>query len=396
MGSIKDKCAIIGMGCTKFGERWDTSINDLIVEAAYEAFEDAGIAPSDVQAGWVGYTSSSRTGETLSRPLKLDYIPVTHVENACGSGMETIRGAAYAVAAGVYDIVLALGVEKLKDSGLAGLPTPGGMGFWHPIADSGITAPALYALAATRYFHTYCIEPRKGKEILAKIAVKNHYNGSMSPKAHFQRAVTLEQVMNAPLVAWPLGLFDCCPTTDGAAAAIICRADLAKKFRSDYVLIKGIGLAIGPGTGSMDTDYDWIHWEETERAARQAYAEAGIKNPRKEVSLASVHDCFTISELVIYEGLGLCRKGEARHEVDAGTFNLNGELPINSDGGLKSFGHPVGASGVRKVYELYKQIQGKAQLPQRQLKNVKLGMAHSQGGHPGAFHCILTVVGPRD
>jgi len=396
MGSIKDKVAIIGMGCTKFGERWDTSINDLIVEAAYEAFEDAGITSKDIQAGWIGYTSSSRTGEALSRPLKLDYLPCTHVENACASGMETIRGAAYAVAAGIYDIALAVGVEKLKDSGLAGLPTPGGTGFWHPVADSAITGPSLYALAATRYFYTYGIEPQKGKETLAKISVKNHYNGSMSPKAHFQKAVSLEQVMNAPLVAWPLGLFDCCPTTDGAAAAIVCRADLASKFRSDYVLIKGIGLSIGPGTGSMDTDYDWIHWEETERAARQAYAEAGIKNPRKEISVANIHDCFSISELIVYEGLGFCKKGEGSHEVEAGTFALNGELPVNSDGGLKSFGHPVGASGVRKVYELYKQIQGKAQLPQRQLKNVKLGLAHSQGGHPGAFHCVLTVVGARD
>ena len=396
MGSIKDKVAIIGMGCTKFGERYDTGINDLIVEAAYEAFEDAGVTQKDIQAGWIGYTSSSRTGEALSRPLKLDYLPCTHVENACASGMEAIRGAAYAIAAGVYDVVLALGVEKLKDSGLAGLPAPGGTGFWHPIADTGVTGPSLYALAATRYFYTYGISPQKGKETLAKISVKNHFNGSMAPKAHLQKIVTLEQVITAPIIAWPLGLFDCCGVTDGAAAAILCRADLAPKFRSDYVLIKGIGLSIGVGTGAMDTDYDWIHWEETERASRQAYAEAGIKDPLKEINVANIHDCFTISELIVYEGLGFSKKGEASKDVDAGKFELKGQLPVNTDGGLKSFGHPVGASGVRKVYELYKQIQGKVQLPQRQLKNVKLGLAHSQGGNPGAFHCIVSIVGARD
>ena len=187
MESIKDKCAIVGMGCSKFGERWDASFDDLIVEAAYEAYEDAGLEPDDIQAAWVAYTTSSRTGESLSRPLKLQYIPITHVENACASGMDAIRNACYAVAAGVYDVVIAVGVEKLKDSALSGIPRPGGIGYWHPVLDVGASPPSDYALAATRYFHRYNLDPQEGKETLAKIAAKNHRNGSLSPKAHFQK-----------------------------------------------------------------------------------------------------------------------------------------------------------------------------------------------------------------
>lgn len=394
MESIKGKCAIIGMGCSKFGERWDTSFDDLIVEAAYEAYEDAGIEAGDIQAAWVSFSTSSRTGESLARPLKLQYIPITRVENACASGMDAIRNACFSVAAGVYDIVIVAGAEKLKDSALSGLPRPGDLGYWHPVLDVGAAPPSDYALAATRYFHTYNLDPREGKETLAKIAVKNHHNGSLSPKAHFQREVTMDQVMNAPIISWPLGLFDCCPTTDGAAAVVITRADMAKNFRDDYILIDALSLSIGPGLGRWDTDYDYIHFEETERAAKRAYAEAGIKNPRKELSLANIHDCFTISELIIYEGLGFCEKGKAKADVDAGTFTLEGELPVNTDGGLKSFGHPIGASGIRAIYEIYKQLQGKA--GPRQIKNPRLGLAHNEGGVPGAFHCMATILGTRD
>jgi acetyl-CoA C-acetyltransferase len=394
MGNIENACAIVGMGCSKFGERWDTSFDDLIIEAAYEAYQDAGIDSKDIQAAWASFTTSSRTGESLARPLKLQYIPITHVENACASGMDAIRNACYAVTAGVYDVVMAIGVEKLKDSALSGLPRPGGIGYWHPVFDFGAAPPSDYALAANRYFYQYNLSHQEGKELLAKIAVKNHHNGSLSPKAHFQKEVTLEQVMKAPIISWPLGLFDCCPTTDGAAAAIITRADIARNFRDDYVLIKGLALSIGPGFGRWDTDYDFVHFEETERAAREAYWQAGIKNPRQEISLANIHDCFTISELILYESLGFCEKGRARVDVDAGTFTLDGELPVNTDGGLKSFGHPIGASGIRKIYEIYKQLQDKA--GPRQLKNPVLGLAHNEGGIPGAFHCAVTILGVRD
>jgi acetyl-CoA C-acetyltransferase len=199
--------------------------------------------------------------------------------------------------------------------------------------------------------------------------------------------------MNAPLIAWPLGLFDCCPVTDGASAAIMCRVEDAKNFRSDYVTIKGMGVSIGPGQGKVNTSYDFTHWEETERASRQAYEQAGIKNPRKELDLVELHDCFSVAEMIAIESLGLCEKGTIKNDVEAGTFTMEGEIPVNISGGLKSFGHPIGASGCREIYEIYKQIQGKAQEPVRQLKNVQMGLAHNQGGHPGKFQCTVTIVG---
>jgi len=195
------------------------------------------------------------------------------------------------------------------------------------------------------------------------------------------------------MIAWPLGLFDCCGVTDGAAAAVLCRAEDAKSIRDDYVTIKGLGVSVGPGQGYVRTDYDYTHWEETEHASRQAYEMAGIKDPRKELDMAETHDCFSISELIANESLGFCPKGKAREDIDAGTFTQEGELPVNLSGGLKSFGHPIGASGCRETYEVYKQIQGKAEEPSRQLKNVQMGLIHNQGGLPGKFMCCVLIIG---
>jgi len=393
METIRDKVAIVGMGCCKFGENWDKGADDMIIDAAYEAYEDAGVDRKDIQAAWVGTTMSGHGGVTLAAPLKLDRIPITHVENFCATGMETLRSACFAVACGAYDIVLCVGFEKLKDTGLAGLPA----GYMHPVLGINVTAPGRWAMGATRYFYVYGLSPNEGRETLAKISVKNHYNGARHPKAHLRREVTIEQVLNAPLIAWPLGLFDCCGNTDGAAAAIITRAELAKNFRDDYVLIKGIGLAIGPGLGKEDAAYDYVHLPETEFAAQRAYEQAGIKNPRKELDILELHDCFTISELMTLEAIGICPKGKAKEDIDAGTFTLHGELPVNADGGLKSFGHPVGASGLRECYEIYKQMQGKAELPERQLKKeVRLGLSHNQGGHPGSLLPIITILGRKE
>jgi acetyl-CoA C-acetyltransferase len=382
MEGIADKVAIIGMGCTKFGENWHKSAEDMIVDAAYEAFEEASIAPQDIQAAWVGTTSSGSTGQALSRPLKLQYIPITRVENACATAQDALRNACFAVAAGMYDVALALGFEKLKDSGLSGLP-----GSQVGVIGAAGTAPGGFALTATRYFHQYGV----GKETLAKIAVKNHHNGSLNPKAHFQSEITVEQVLKAPMIADPLGLFDCCPTTDGAAAAVICRKDMAARFNPDYVTIKGLGLSVGPGTGRMDPTYDFVHFPETVRASQQAYKQVGITNPFKEINMAEVHDCFTITELLIYEDLGFVKKGDAKQAIDDGVFTLEGELPVNTDGGLKSFGHPIGASGLRMLYEIYKQLQGKAGA--RQVKQAELGLAHNLGGVPGSFTCSVVILG---
>ena len=390
MSGIKDRVAVIGMGCTKFGERWDSSATDLIVEAAYEAYADAGLQGKDIQAAWLGTVASFRTGQPLAAALKLDYIPITRVENACATATDAFRNACYAVAAGIYDIVLAVGVEKLKDSGFSGLAVaePAGADVNPPVPP-----PSQFALAATRYFHQYDIPYEDGKMTLAKIASKNHHNGTMSPKAHFQREVSAEQVANAPMVAWPLGLYDCCGVSDGAAAAIITTPEIAKTFRDDYILVKGIGLSVG-AYGIMRNDWDFTHFPETVRASQAAFQEAGISDPRQEIDLAMVHDCFTITELIIYEDLGFSPRGRASEDVAAGTFSLEGELPVNTDGGLKCFGHPIGASGIRMIYEVYKQLQGKA--GDRQLKEPTLGLTHNLGGRPGSFTCSVALLGTRD
>jgi len=377
MESMKDKVAIIGMGCTKFGELWDKSCEDLPIDASYEAFEDAGIDPKDIQAAWLG-CMFLRTGIRLSYPLKLQYLPVSHVENACGTGHEALRNAAFAVAAKAYDLVLVCGFEKLKDWGFGGFPaTTESAEKVHPVYGFESTGVARYALAATRYFSQYGLSPEEGKRMLAKVSVKSHHNGFLNPRAHLRFEVTEEQVLSAPMIAWPLGLYDCCGMTDGGTAAIICRAEDAKKYKpnGDYILIKGLGLSSGPNEGKITTRYDWAHWEETVRAAQQAYQDAGIKDPKKEIDMCEVHDCFSIAEVMCYEDLGFCEKGKARHDIEAGELTLEGKHPFNVGGGLKSFGHPIGASGLREIYEIYVEILGKAQLPERQLKNIKMGLS---------------------
>jgi acetyl-CoA C-acetyltransferase len=390
--SIKDRVAIVGVGCTRFGERWESSAEDMIVEAAYEAFEDANIGPEDVQAAWLGTSSSGRGGPMLAHALKLEYIPVTRIENHCATGTDALRNACYAVAAGIYDLVLVVGVEKLKDQGFSGLQG-------HPeVATSGVKPylmpPVQFALSATRYFNHYGLGHEEGKEVLAKIAVKNHYNGSLNPKAHFQQEVTVEKVMNAPMIAWPLGLFDCCGVADGAAAAIITQPEMARNFNDQYVLVKGLSISCGAYQGQLQDRYNYVHFPENVTAAKMAYHEAGIENPRKEISIAMVHDCFTITELIIYEDLRLSERGKAPLDVHAGTFQLDGELPVNTDGGLKSFGHPIGATGLRMIYEAVKQLQGKA--GPRQVKDPNIALTHNLGGTPGRFTCAISILGRRD
>ena len=399
--SFKDRVAIIGMGCTAFGELWDKDVDDLMVDATMEALEDAGVELKDIQAVWAGTANSGVTGSSASAPLQLQYVPVTRVENACATGIETIRNAAHAVAAGVYDLALAVGFEKLKDLGYPGLH-PGKLSDkFHPIYPAGGTGPGRYALAATRYFQRYGLSQDEGKRLIGKISVKSHYSGARNPKAHLRREVDIEKVLKAPMIAWPLGLYDCCGVTDGASAAVICRAEDVKKFaphhRDDYITIKGSGVAAGPGWGKNKEDYDFTHWPETEHASAQAYRMAGIKNPRKEIDMAEIHDCFSIAELIAMESLGFCEKGRSKQELidngatiapqfresvmkkwGAGSEEIANRpdpedvIVVNNSGGLKSFGHPVGGSGGREVYEIYKQIQGKAQDSSRQLEHVRI------------------------
>jgi acetyl-CoA C-acetyltransferase len=399
MESIKDRVAIVGMGCTKFGENWDMSSDDMIVEATYEACEDAGIPLQDIQAVWIGsyWSNLPAPSQPLATLLKLDYKPITRLENMCATASDAFRNAAYAVASGVYDVALALGVEKLKDSGYSGLPTDDlAMGLVSTAPNTfrsrNFTAPGHFAMMATSYFNKYGLDPEEGRNMLAKIMVKNHRNGTLSPKAHFRREITEEQVLKAPIVAWPLGLLDCCGVSDGAAAAILVRKDMAKSFRTDPVHIKASQIAVGPSDGYMNPKNDWTMVQETYRAGQAAYAEAGVKTPRSEISMAEVHDCFSITEAVIYEDLQFSPRGGCKEDIEAGTFEMGGPLPVNMDGGLKCFGHPIGASGLRMVYELYKQIQGKA--GERQIQNPSLGLAHNLGGTPGGCTVSVTIVGP--
>jgi len=389
MDGIKDKVAIIGMGCSKFGENWEKSADDMIIDAVYEAYADAGVESKDIGAAWLGTYVTEWTGQMLSRALKLDYIPVTRVENACATGSDALRNACYAVAAGACDIALAVGVEKLKDSGYTGLPD-----FelfrrqQNTYRTRTYSPPGHFAMMATKYFDRYGLSAEEGKKVIGQIAVKNHHNGALAPKAHFQSETTLEKVLAAPMVAWPLGLFDCCGVSDGAAAAIVTRADLAKNFRPDPIYIKALQIAVGPYEGYMSPKFDWSHVEETVRAGERAYAEAGIKNPREEISMAEVHDCFTITELVIMEDLKFSERGKAPDDIRSGFFDLDGGLPVNTDGGLKCFGHPIGASGLRMMYEVYKQMQQKAD--KRQIKNPRLGLTHNLGGTPAT--CSVSVI----
>lgn len=393
---IKDEVAIIGMGCTKFGELWNKTAENLIVEAFAEAIEDAGIEKKDIDAAWFATVfdevNVGKSAVRLATTLKLPYIPVTRIENFCASGAEAFRAACYAVASGAADIALALGCEKLKDTGYGGLPEFGQLlGSDNRILLPDVTAPGMFAQAATAYFAKYGLKDEEGKRALAHISSKSHHNGTLNPKAHLRREVSIEEIMNAPIIAWPLGLFDCCGVSDGAAAAIVCRASEAKKFRKDPVYVKAAQIAVTSGREFYHTSWDGTYMETTVRAAIAAYKEAGVANPREEIGMLEVHDCFSITELLTYEDLQLSPRGKAVKDIEDGFYNLDGKIPCNPSGGLKSFGHPIGATGIRMLYEMYLQLQGKAD--KRQIENPKLGLTMNLGGHPAMNLVSICIVG---
>jgi len=382
--SLKDQVAVIGVGCTKFGDNFDQSYEDMVVEASFAAFADAGIAPDRVEAAWLGtfspYAGRGKASVSLADALRLYDRPITRVENFCATGTDAFRNAAMAVAAGVYEVVLVVGAEKLKDRPIRGLGREGA----HPWVGEGLTAPGMMAMLANRYMHQFGM----GREMLAKVAVKNHRNGARNPKAHLQMEVGEEQVLRAPVIAWPYTLFDCCPTTDGAAAAVLCRASLARQFRPDPVMVKGIGLAVKTGRPWNDPCHEYIGFPATTQAAHAAYRMAGIQDPVREIDLAEVHDCFTWTEISTYEDLGFANKGEGWHFIDEGRSALDGDLPVNPSGGLKSFGHPIGATGVRMIYEVVSQLRGECGA--RQVPNARQGLVHNLGG-PGAVSCVVVL-----
>ncbi len=386
---IRDRVAIVGMGCTRFGEHWDRGANELLVEAALEACRSAKIERQAIDAYWMGTLTSGRSGLLLSEPLKTGYRPITRVENFCATGSEAIRNAAYAVACGAYDLVMAIGVEKLKDSGYSGLASAGGT----PTdgTQSSMTAPATFSLLAPAYSKKYGLAPDTLRKVLTRIAYKNHANGARNPKAQYQREVPEATIENAPKVAGMLGVFDCSGVSDGASAAILCRSEDAHKYTDNPLLIKALSFIAGPADGAKRQDYDYTTFPEVVASAADAYAQAGVRNARDEISLAEVHDCFTPTELVLMEDLGFSQRGRAWRDTLDGRFEIGGAQPVNPDGGLKSFGHPIGASGLRMMYEMWLQFRGEA--GPRQIEAPKLGLTHNLGGAPGRCVSFVSVVG---
>jgi acetyl-CoA C-acetyltransferase len=394
---IRDKVAILGMGCTHFGERWDAGPEKLMVEAFEECIADAGIERSEIQMAWYGHAmdqvGTGASGTALAVALRLPYIPVTRVENYCATGTEAFKGAAYAVASGACDFALALGVEKLKDVGYGGLPAfDSTSGPLYSQTMANISAPGSFAQLASAYRTKHNVAYDDLKRAIAHVSVKSHANGAINPKAHLRKPVTMEQVMAAPIIADPLGLFDCCGVSDGSACAILTTPAIAKSLgKTDLVSVKALQGALSNGEEVGFNQWDGAGFATTRLASKKAYEEAGIKNPREELSMFECHDCFSITEFVTYEDLHLSPEGGAIKDTLDGFYDADGRIPAQIDGGLKCFGHPIGASGLRMIYEMYLQILGRAD--DRQLKNPRFGLTHNLGGFPYSNVNAIAIVG---
>lgn len=388
--SIKDKVAIVGMGNTRFSNHHDRDLEDLIVEAAETALKEANLTLEDVDAFYLGAAfTGGMSGLNLSTKLKIKNKPVTRLENYCATGAEAVRNGAYAVASGTYDVVMAIGAEKLNDSGYSGLIVP-------PEYDDHtgleITAPSLFNMCAVAYCEKYGIEYEDMRKALVRVAYKNHYNGSLNPKAMFRKVIPQEIIAKSPPIAAPyLTIMDCSGVSDGASAAIITRSDVATKYTDTPMYIKAAQLIASSGKDELSPDYDFTQIEVVGVSASRGYKEAGIKDPLKEIDLVAVHDCFTITEILNYEELQLSKRGEGWKDALNGKFDIDGEIPVNIDGGLKSFGHPIGASGIRMLYEFWLQFKGEA--GQRQLDNPKLAAAQNLGGAPYKGVSSFIIVG---
>jgi acetyl-CoA C-acetyltransferase len=384
------KVAVIGVGCTTFGEKWETSFRNLFVDAGACALEDAGLSGDQIDELFVGNMSAGRfveqehIGALIAdySGLATNHIPSTRVEAACASGGLAFRQAVTTVASGTADIVVAAGVEKMTDVGtgvsvdaLTGAADREWEGF------VGATFPGLYAMIATKYMNRYGLT----REQLAQVAVKNHYNGARNPNAQFQNEITLDTVLNSSLVADPLRLFDCSPITDGAAAVIVAPLERAREFTDTPIVVLGSGQA--SDTISLHDRRDICTLDATMVAGERAFRAARLK--RTDIAMLEVHDCFTIAELCAIEDLGFCRKGEAGILTEQGFTALDGNLPVNPSGGLKACGHPVGATGVKQVYEIVKQLRGEA--GRRQVEG-EIGMTQNVGGTGATVVCHILGV----
>lgn len=396
---IRDKVAIIGMGCSRFGERWESSGEDLILEAFTECIEDAGIGKEEIQAAYLGshFTEINigKSAMALAQTLKLPFLPVTRTENFCATATEAFRAACYSVAAGVYDIVLALGVEKLKDVGYPGLPVgAGNNNVGDMMRSPNFTAPGMFAQLATAYAKKWGVTMDQIKDAMAHVSYKSHKNGSLNPKAHLRNVVTEERIKLAPMVAYPLGLFDCCGVSDGSAAAIVTTPDIAKNLKRNekLVMVKALQIAMSSGEEAWHSSWDGAHFATTRIAASKAYDEAGIKDPRKELGMIEVHDCFSITEMVTMEDLHISPKGGAFEDIMSGFYDLDGQVACQVDGGLKCFGHPIGASGLRMIYAMYEQLLERVP-NERKVKDPKYGLTHNLGGFPHSNVAGISIIG---
>ncbi|MGO9007177.1 MAG: acetyl-CoA acetyltransferase [Beijerinckiaceae bacterium] len=393
---IKDKVVVLGMGCSKFGERWDKNAEDLMVEAYTEALTDAGIETKQIDAAWLATAIEEqhvgKSAVPLAIALRLPFIPATHVENFCASGTEAFRGAVYAVASGGADIALALGVEKLKDTGYGGLPQRG-RGTVNNLTWPNLSAPGAFAQLAAAYRTKHGAAPADLKRAMAHISVKSHDNGARNPKAHLRNKITIDTVLGAPIIAEPLGLYDCCGVSDGSACAIVTTPEIAKGLgKRDLISVKAVQVAVSNGLEAQHNSWDGSYFATTRIASKRAYEEAGVTDPRQEISLIEVHDCFSVTELVTMEDLHISAEGRAIFDVLDGFYDADGSIPCQIDGGLKCFGHPIGASGLRMIYEMYLQLQGRA--GERQRKNLPdLGLTHNLGGFPHQNVCSVSIVG---
>jgi len=399
---IKDKVVIAGMGCSRFGERWSSGPDDLMIEAFEEALADSGLERDRIEAAWLGVffdeQSVGKSSLPMSMALRLPNVPTTRVENLCATGTEALRGAVYAVAAGACDIALAMGVEKLKDTGFGGLPERT-KGTFEDLYLPSSTAPGAFAQLASAYAGKHGYSMADLKRAMAHISCKSHENATRNPKAHLRNRVTEQQVLDAPLISYPLGVLDCCGVSDGAACAIVTTPEIARGLgKRDVVSVQALQLAPSNGVEMGHRSWDGTHTLTTPLAARRAYAEAGLTDPRGQIDLIEVHDCFSITELVLMEDLGLSDIGRAPHDVMDGRYDRDGAIPCQIDGGLKCFGHPIGATGLRMAYEIYLQLLGRAgdrQTRGHSGRGPSIGLTHNLGGIPNRNIASVSIFGLR-
>ena len=388
-----NKVAVVGAGMTHFGENFDAGLDQLTAQAYQAALDsvDKGLDPSDIDAGYFASVMGSLagleipSGATLSNAIGLPGLPCTRIENGCPSGSDAFRQGCLAVASGIADVVLVLGSEKLRErSTKSSLLESGRMG--HPIISYGATATTLFGPQVARHMHEYGTT----KEQMAMVAVKAWSNGSRNDNAQRRDDITVDDVLSSPLVCAPFNVLDCCPQSDGAAAVILCRPDMAHVYTDKPVLVAGLGMA---------TDPLYIHeksrmtgWDCTRLAASRAYEMAGID--ASEVDVAEVHDCFTGVELLDYEDLGFCAEGGAGALVSEGETQLTGRIPVNPSGGLLAKGHPIGATGVAQMVELYDQLREEAGARQVKLRT-GYALQHNVGGYSVGVS-VVTVLNRSD